>query len=121
MSKKVLTVEERVKRAVNEIMVIGILYMLCSIITIVTQFQLVFSNLLVATIFIGELAFLAIMTIGVAKRTKLGAIAAWVFELILIGSAIANRDIGIVELFVVIDLPVVTIRYMKALKEMNQN
>ncbi len=125
MSKKVdsMTPEERAKKYGNEIMGIGIFYLVCYIITILLYSSILLSNFVSIVFIVVQIAMTVFMIIGGLKKNRTGVRAALAFEIYLIISSIVAMAIGqgapgLVAIIVMIGLPFDIIGLSKAIKEM---
>ncbi len=122
MSKKNLTVEERVKKYGNNIVGIGFFYLVIEIIIAFINI----STLLDPINFVLYVALLSLlfgMVLGITKRKRYGISAAWLFEIymliLLVLSFFGIASVDFIGLIVMIWLPSDIVRFSKALKELN--
>ena len=112
MSKKNLTVEERVKKYGNNIVGIGFFYLVIEII-------IAFINISTLLDPINFVLYVALLT----KRKRYGISAAWLFEIymliLLVLSFFGIASVDFIGLIVMIWLPSDIVRFSKALKELN--
>lgn len=84
MSKKELTAEERIKKYGNKIVGGGIFYLILKPIVMFLQTGTLFLNTVSLIINLVLMVLVILMTVGVAKKKKLGIVAGWVFEALLL-------------------------------------
>ena len=123
MSKKELTVEERLKKYGSEIMGVAIIYLILEVFIIFMSGRELLENTVAMVEYASLIELFVLMIVGVAKRKSWGVICGWFFEVILVLGAILGFFYGgtdLVGLIVIIALPFDLVGFSKALKEIGE-
>ena len=123
MSKKELTVEERVKKHGTSIIGVGIIYIVFQAAGMFLNMTGLLADPVSLIINVALLIILILMSIGVFKRNKFGVLCGWIFETVLLLTFILSflgigGGLDIIGIIVAIWLPSDLSRLSKALKEL---
>lgn len=125
MSKKELTVEERLKKYGREIMGVAIIYLILEVLIIFMSGKELLGNTVAMVEYASLIVLFVLMIVGVAKRKSWGVICGWIFEAILVLGAVLGfftpyGGVDLIGLIVIIALPFDLVGFSKALKEMGE-